>query len=134
MTGVEHLKSAFVESFPPRLDPGVLYICLRFNTCGHLCCCGCGEEVITPLSPARWSFTYDGENVSMSPSIGSWALPCRSHYLITQGDIIWSRRFSPHQIEAARSGDRHALRNEDQQVPSVGPTRCRPWWRWLVRR
>lgn len=134
MTGIEYLQPAFVESFPLRLDVGVLYICLLFNTCGHLCCCGCGEEVVTPLSPAQWSFTYDGENVTLSPSVGSWALPCRSHYLITQGDIIWSHRFSPRQIEAARGADSQALGIEDEPVPSTGPSRRRSWWPWHARR
>ena len=90
MTPVDFLRPTFVESFPAAMDPGVLYISISYRTCGHLCCCGCGQEVITPLSPAQWSFTYDGENVSLSPSTGNWALLCQSHYWIRKGKVHWA--------------------------------------------
>jgi hypothetical protein len=50
-----------------------IYISIRFATVGHKCCCGCGREVITPLSPTDWSLTSDGETVSLHPSIGNWS-------------------------------------------------------------
>jgi hypothetical protein len=87
----------------------VLYISIAYSTCGHLCCCGCGQEVITPLSPAQWSFTYDGENVSLAPSVGSWALSCQSHYWIRKGKVQWSRRYSPDEVAENRERDRREL-------------------------
>ena len=39
---------------------------------GPRCCCGCGEEVVTPFSPAQWQMSFDGEAVSLHPSIGNW--------------------------------------------------------------
>lgn len=65
----------FVESFPTPLAAGVFYVSLEYNTCAHLCACGCGDEAVTPLSPAQWSFTYDGESISVRPSVGNWSLP-----------------------------------------------------------
>ena len=49
MTAVKFLRPEFADSFPAAMDPGVLYISIPYRTCGHLCCCGCGQEVITPL-------------------------------------------------------------------------------------
>ncbi|MFC8536700.1 DUF6527 family protein [Streptomyces sp. NPDC057249] len=59
---------------------------ISYRTCGHLCCCGCGNEVITPLSPTQWSLTYDGESASLAPSVGNWALRCQSLYWIRHGE------------------------------------------------
>lgn len=109
MTAVDVLRPAFVESFPATMDRGVLYISIPYRTCGHLCCCGCGQEVITPLSPAQWSFTYDGENVSLTPSAGNWALPCQSHYWLRKGKVHWSHRYSAAEIADNRERDRRHL-------------------------
>ncbi len=109
------LDPEFVDSFPDDMRSGVLYISLRFNTCGHLCACGCGEEVVTPLSPAQWNFTYDGVDVSLSPSVGNWALPCQSHYWIHRGKVRWSSASTPDQIARARAADQRDLRRHTAQ-------------------
>jgi hypothetical protein len=113
VTAVSFLRPAFADSFPTPMDPGVLYVSIPYRTCGHLCCCGCGCEVITPLSPAQWSLTYDGENVSLSPSIGNWALPCQSHYWIRKGKVRWSRRYSRDEIAENRARDQRQLDRHD---------------------
>ncbi|MEG3087434.1 DUF6527 family protein [Sphingomonas sp. PB4P5] len=74
----------------------------------HSCCCGCGEEVVTPLTPTDWRLTYDGEDVSLAPSIGSWTLPCRSHYIVQRGKVQWAKAWSDEQIAGARARDRKA--------------------------
>jgi len=117
MNGVDTLRPDFVSSFPTAMTPGILYISLEYRTCGHLCCCGCEQEVITPLSPAQWSLTYDGENISLSPSIGNWALPCRSHYWICKGKVHWSRRYSPAEIADNRERDRRQLIRQSEGTP-----------------
>ena len=118
MTAQVALRPVFTETFPPTMDTGVLYVSIPYRTCGHLCCCGCGHEVITPLSPAQWSLAYDGENVSLTPSIGNWALPCRSHYWIHHGRVQWSRSYSAAEIAQNRERDRHLLaRNTVEHKP-----------------
>lgn len=106
---ITYVRPEFVEAFPQQLEPGRLYISIQFRTTGHLCCCGCGEEVIAPLSPAQWSLTYDGLDVSLSPSIGSWSLPCKSHYWIRKGTIQWSRKFTDGEIRSTRRRDFEAI-------------------------
>jgi hypothetical protein len=124
---LETITPQFVESFPAAMHPGVLYVSIEYRTCGHLCCCGCGQEVVTPLSPAQWSLTYDGETVSLAPSVGNWALPCQSHYWIRRGRVQWSSTMSPTKIAAARSADTIDL----QRHVSAGARR--PWWRRFGR-
>jgi hypothetical protein len=53
---------------PDVLDRDKVYISLDYNTVPHLCACGCGEEVVTPLQPSEWKVIYDGETVSLHPS------------------------------------------------------------------
>jgi len=54
--------------------------------------------VVTPLSPTGWSLIFDGETVSLYPSIGNWNFPCRSQRL--------DRRSStpPPEVPAGRFG------------------------------
>lgn len=82
------LKHCFVEYIPEQLDSGVLYISMEYATAAHLCCCGCGKEVITPFTPTDWSMTFNGETVSLSPSIGNSNFSCHSHYFIQHGQAI----------------------------------------------
>ena len=118
------LRHEFVECIPEHPDEGTLYVSVTFATAVHKCCCGCGREVVTPLSPAAWALTFDGETVSLDPSIGNWNLPCRSHYWIRRNRVEWAGRWSPKQISAgrasdARARDMHFSTPETQAVHSV---------------
>ena len=99
------LTPCFVEPIPGVVQPGVLYISMSMASAIHLCACGCGLEVITPLSPTDWKLYFDGENVSLEPSIGNWAFPCRSHYWIRGGKVRWSGSMSAPEIEGGRIRD-----------------------------
>jgi hypothetical protein len=96
----------YVEYIPEQLEPGVLYISKRFRTASHLCCCGCGFKVVTPLNPAKWRLIEQGTSISLSPSIGSWNFPCRSHYFLTRNQVRWLPKFSERQIAAVQKRDR----------------------------
>jgi hypothetical protein len=104
------LRHRFVEFIPDDLEEGVLYISLEYRTASHRCCCGCGHEVVTPLSPTDWQLTFDGETVSLSPSIGNWSFPCQSHYWVRAGRVSWARQWSRQEIDAGREADRMAKR------------------------
>lgn len=99
------LSHQFVEFIPERLNEGVLYISERYGTAAHKCCCGCGAEVITPLTPTDWSLRIDGNAVTLQPSIGNWNFACRSHYLIRRSEVIWAGSMSKQQIECGRKID-----------------------------
>lgn len=100
------LSHEFVEFVPEQLQEGVLYISTTYATAAHRCFCGCGREVVTPLSPTDWTLSFNGETVSLSPSIGNWSLPCRSHYWIEDNCIQWSGEMSQKAIDASRTRDR----------------------------
>ncbi len=101
-----HFRPQFVESVPERLEAGVVYVSMELATAIHLCACGCGQEVITPFSPTDWKLCFDGEHVSLDPSIGNWSFPCRSHYWIHGGNVRWSTAWSEEKVESGRAYDR----------------------------
>ena len=70
------------------LEDGILYISIEHSVAIHKCACGCGKEVVTPISPNGWKLIFDGETVSLNPSIGNWNLECKSHYFIRNNCII----------------------------------------------
>jgi hypothetical protein len=100
------IRHEFVDEVPPQLEDGMLYVSIEFETTVHLCCCGCGAKVVTPLSPTDWTLSYDGDTVSLDPSIGNWSFPCQSHYWIRHDQIVWARQMSKAMIEAGRAHDR----------------------------
>ena len=110
------MKHSFVENIPEKLDVGVLYVSIEYDTAVHLCACGCGCEVVTPLSPAEWAFEYNGKSVSLSPSIGNWGFPCKSHYWIKKGKIEWAASWSSDKIDAVRDRDAQAKMLEYKQL------------------
>lgn len=94
------LAHEFVEYIPAELADGVLYISITYRTAVHLCVCGCGNKVVRPISPADWQLLYDGDTVSLTPSIGNWGFPCRSHYWIKADQVRWSRAWDDDRIAA----------------------------------
>jgi len=133
------LRFAFVDAIPEALADGWIYISVEFATAVHKCCCGCGNEVVTPLSPTDWKLTFDGDSVSLAPSIGNWSFPCRSHYWIVRNGVKWADQWSPDQIEAGRAADRRAKRHDhtppwQQTTPPAGVAPQGLFsrlWRWL---
>ena len=139
------LAHRFVEFLPTDLEPGVLYISIAYATAAHRCCCGCGEEVVTPFTPTDWKLTCDGASVSLWPSIGNWTLNCRSHYVIERGKVIGAGRWSDRQIAEARRRD-HAAKarhygtglthapdvHRVASTDSVPLTLWRRVWRWAT--
>lgn len=98
----------FVKSIPEKLEERTLYVSMDYATVTHKCCCGCGREVVTPLSPTDWKLTYDGVSISLLPSIGNWGFDCKSHYWIVRNTVKWADQWSTEQIAAGRAHDRRA--------------------------
>ncbi|MEZ4720484.1 MAG: DUF6527 family protein [Flavobacteriales bacterium] len=76
---------------------------MDYGTASHLCACGCGEKVVTPFGRQFWKLTYDGESVSLRPSIGNWSYQCRSHYWIKNNRIEWDRTYNEAEIKSVRN-------------------------------
>jgi hypothetical protein len=103
---LDSIRPEFVEFVPKGLEPGILYISQKYKTASHLCACGCGEKVVTPLSPADWRLQIDGETVSLHPSIGNWNYACQAHYWIRRNRISWSYAMTKQQIARVQARDR----------------------------
>lgn len=95
-------KHQFLEFIPSDLDDGILYVSMEYGTATHLCACGCGEKVVTPFGRQFWKLTYDGDSVTLYPSIGNWSLPCRSHYWIRRGKIKWAETWTEWEVDQYR--------------------------------
>lgn len=111
----------FVEFIPAELADAVLYISIPYATAVHKCACGCGNKVVTPITPADWQLMFDGESVSLRPSIGNWQFPCRSHYWIKSDEISWSRTWTDEEIAAGRERDDRSLEQHfDRRAAGMG--------------
>ena len=99
---MKRIELELVEQVPGNLDAGKLYVSLKYRTSAHLCGCGCGTKVVLKLSPRHWCVIFNGETVSMYPSIGNWQLPCRSHYWIRDGRVVVAAWWSDAKIERER--------------------------------
>lgn len=105
------MKHKFVEFIPSDIEEGTLYISIEYDVAKHKCPCGCGSDIVTSLSPAQWRLIYDGETVSLQPSIGNWNHECQSHYFITNSKIRWSTTMSEHEIQKVIEIDQQAIKN-----------------------
>jgi hypothetical protein len=116
-----HLGHEFVEFIPAELAEGILYISIPYATAAHLCACGCGRKVVTPFTATDWRLIYDGDSVSLRPSVGNWSFPCRSHYVISKNRIRWAEDWSKEKIEKNRSCDRRAKSRRFNELEPPGP-------------
>ena len=102
------LEHRFVRNVPRELDSGVLYLSMDYATAVHSCCCGCGDRVVTPFTPTDWRMTFDGESISLHPSVGNWNQKCRSHYVVQRSRVLEAGPWSDAQVEAERGRDKRA--------------------------
>lgn len=137
-----HVEHEFVELIPDELPEATIFISIPYATAAHLCLCGCGQRVITPLSPTDWHLVFDGDSVSLAPSIGNWSFECQSHYWIKRNRVDWSTRWSQARIDAGRARDRHAKQKhlggsetETEDLADRGQVSRKSRWqpRWLER-
>lgn len=110
----------FVEFMPSERQEGVVYVSMKYATAIHNCCCGCRSKVVTPLSPTDWKLSFDGETISLYPSIGNWAFVCQSHYWIINGRVKWARKWNQEEIRLGREKDesnKNAHYSTKRQIP-----------------
>ena len=120
------------------MEEGVVYVSIPFATAVHRCCCGCGNQVVTPLDPDLWQLTFDGKGISLSPSIGNWGFQCGAHYWIRRNQVLWTSRWYGEAKEGScsRGNGRHR-----KKTPQPGRTLSRSpmgfpprLWRFLTTR
>lgn len=75
----------YVSLMPDVMEDGNIYISKEYDVAIHRCLCGCKTEVVTPLVSSGWKLTDKEGKITMTPSIGNYHTPCKSHYIITNG-------------------------------------------------
>jgi len=96
------IKLKRVHFIPKELETGILYYSEEFYVGAHLCPCGCGNKVITTIGPTDWKISEPNGKPTLYPSIGNWQSPCRSHYWIRNGVIVWAEKWTQKEIEEGR--------------------------------
>lgn len=125
---IDRMRLELVKFMPSGLEPGVLYVSEKYKTAAHLCACGCGEKIRTQLGPLGWKFTNGRIGPSLYPSIGNWQKPCRSHYYIKRGIVVWAQVFTEaevlygRQVEMQRRDAYILEKNLDWRA------RLKRWW------
>jgi len=132
MPKLTHIQLVRVHYVPKDLEPGLLYVAEEFGAAIHLCACGCGAKVSTPLGPTEWSLEETKQGPSLKPSIGNWQFPCRSHYWIDRGEIVWSGQWTAEQIEAGRQRDEARRRAHYDELDRQRAGFWRRLWRWIA--
>lgn len=119
-----------VHFMPKDLKPGVLYVSEEFGAAAHLCPCGCGTKIRTPLGPTEWSLEETASGPTLRPSVGNWQQACQSHYWIYRGAVIWTDRWTPQQIAASRLDEeyRRCVYYDDLDRLRGGALRRFWWW------
>ena len=130
MSRTNTLRPEFVEFIPGTLQDGILYVSRKYKTASHLCCCGCGNKVVTPLNPSGWKLTEKGGAVSLHPSIGNWSFPCQSHYWVRGSRIEWAPKWTRREIEEGRMSDQLAQRHYFDASSEV-PPRLTLWQKFI---
>ncbi len=135
MSRTEQFEPVFVDFIPPLadLEQGRLYISMKYTTVVHLCASGCGAKVNLPLNPSKWSLKFDGESISMSPSIGNWDLPCQSHYWIRNNRVVWAGKWDKDRIEAGRRNDQRDVDDHFSRPAPQRPVKRSFWSRFFDR-
>jgi hypothetical protein len=136
---IKKLRPEFVLHVPDKLVEGVIYISDEFATAGHLCCCGCGEEIFTPLNPAQWQLTKNArkDTISLYPSVGNWKYACRSHYWIKKNQVIDAGPMPEHIIAKVIKRDRRDKEiyvnayNQEAYTPAKMPDLLTRVYRWI---
>lgn len=120
-----------VEFMPKELEAGVLYYAQEYGAAAHLCACGCGSKIRTPIDETEWSLKEDSGGPSLYPSVGNWQRACRSHYIIYEGDVIWCEQWTDEQVKEGR------LISHERRLAHLNrkfrKQNRRAFWEWLRR-
>lgn len=120
-----------VHYMPKEIMPAILYVSEEFGIAIHLCACGCGSKIKTPLGPTEWSVKETKSGPSLWPSVGNWQEKCQSHYWITRGEIIWAKKWSSEQIAAGRRHEEERKRAYYDAIDRERSSKLGRLWRWV---
>lgn len=112
-----------VERIPTDLEDGVVYLSEEYEIAALKCACGCGHTITLLVGDGHQVDNLDGVP-DISPSIGAWDAPCKSHFCVKKGEIVWA---------GTMSGEAIRVSMERQLERHVQMTR-QPWYRRFWKR
>lgn len=120
-----------VRFLPKELKSGVLYVSEKFEIAAHLCVCGCGTKIRTPLGATEWSVEETKTGPSLSPSVGNWQEACQSHYWIERGKVRWGPKWNKVQIAEGRRQEQERRRIYYEELYRKKGRNVERFFRWL---
>lgn len=130
---VDRLKPHYLTQFPEQLQEGILYISEEFSLTAHKCCCGCQEDVVLKLGPAKWHLTKEPDSsVSLYPSVGNWKYACRSHYWIENNEVLDAGPMSAGTIKRVQRRDRVERQQYLEQYASATEQEHQDGWKRIT--
>jgi len=127
------IKLQRVHYMPKELEQGVLYSSEEFGAGAHLCACGCGSKIRTPLGPTEWTIEETRKGPTLYPSVGNWQQACQSHYWIYRGEIIWADKWTPEQIATGRLNEEQNRRAYYDGLEYRHRKVLRKFWLWFKK-
>jgi hypothetical protein len=131
------IKLQQVRHMPQILEAGILYVSEEFEIAMHLCPCGCGAKISTPLGPTDWKITYTSAGPSLYPSIGNWqnrANPIIGSRMATLfGVVNGARHKFSRDARKSRNGASNILRSAVRREIESGIRFGGGWLTWCVR-
>lgn len=118
------LRIERVERIPDALAAEVVYVSEEYEMAALRCPCGCGHRVLLLLGDGHTVSEINGW-AEVSPSIGVWDAPCKSHFFVREGKVIWATPYSQAAIDHQML---QQLRRHEDATPVV-----RAWYVRLVR-
>ncbi|MGJ5199637.1 DUF6527 family protein [Bradyrhizobium sp. HKCCYLRH1030] len=103
-----------VERLPKQLEKGVLYHSPEFEVAALSCACGCRHRVML-LVPDSHQVSQQNGFATVRPSISVCDAVCKSHYIITSGQVRWLAAFSASST-MRRQIARHVERESELQT------------------
>lgn len=132
MQKLKKISLVRVHYIPKTLEPGFLYVSEEFGAAVHLCACGCGSKVSTPLGPTEWTLEETISGPNLTPSIGNWQFACQSHYWIHNGDIVWSGKWTQEEVAAGRHAEEDRRHNYFAALDRNRRGVFKRFWQWIT--
>ena len=94
----------------------------------------------TAIGPTDWRLEDTPSGPSLTPSVGNWQQPCRSHYWIRNNHVLWSDQWSKGKVDTLKQreaerrdfyfglGQERPLQKRGTNKPDKGSGRR--WWFW----
>ena len=89
------------------------------------------QRSATPLGPTEWSVEETDGGPTLRPSVGNWQDACKSHYLITRGEVIWAAQWTAEQIADGRYREEERRREYYDSLDRKSGGVVQRFWRWL---